>query len=86
MDSFLNFMVKRLNYYKITEKLSLFTLFTSIYRWAGIKDGRYSRLQLEEMAKKSSTFGQRNDILKTHILIIDEISMISAHILNQVSL
>ena len=54
------------------------------YRWAGIKDGRYSKKELEELVQKEPTFPVAVEISKTDMLIIDEISMISAHILNQV--
>lgn len=58
---------------------------TTLHHWAGILDGRYSFGQLEELFRNDDNFAAaRERIQKTEILIIDEISMLSKKIFEQV--
>ena len=51
----------------------------TIHRWSGIEDGRHTSSELTEMIKFSPHFSSTlNRIKNTEVLIIDEISMLSA--------
>ena len=53
---------------------------TTIHKWAGILDGRYdATLTFERLSQDA-----KNEIINTDVLMIDEISMISAKIFEKV--
>ncbi|CAC5417224.1 PIF1 [Mytilus coruscus] len=57
----------------------------TIHSWSGIKDGRFSNQELEDKLNKNENYIQyKQNILSTDCLIIDEISMISKKIFEQI--
>ncbi|CAG2223715.1 PIF1 [Mytilus edulis] len=57
----------------------------TIHSWSGIKDGRFSDQELEDKLNKNEHYIQyKQNILSTDCLIIDEISMISKKIFEQI--
>ena len=56
----------------------------TVHRWCGIQDGRYSVSELCELVKSNEKFSAaKNRILETDVLIIDEISMLSKQLFEQ---
>ena len=59
----------------------------TIHSWAGLADGRYSNLDLINKLDCDDAYeGVRQRIQQTDVVIIDEISMISARILEQLEM
>ena len=56
----------------------------TLHSWTGILDGRYSLSELEDMVASDQFDGIRRDIQQCDLLIIDEVSMLSARIFEQV--
>ncbi|XP_063406721.1 uncharacterized protein LOC134690660 [Mytilus trossulus] len=57
----------------------------TIHSWSGIKDGRFSDQELEDKLNKNENYIQyKQNMLSTDCLIIDEISMISKKIFEQI--
>lgn len=51
---------------------------TTLHKWAGLEDGRHSTSELIYLLKNDERFQLAKDrIISTHILIIDEVSMLS---------
>lgn len=58
----------------------------TVHRWSGIEDGRYTTQEIIDLIKTSPGFNCVLDrILKTEVLLIDEISMLSAKNFNQLA-
>lgn len=52
---------------------------TTLHHWAGIQDGHYSHSDLAELFDNDDRFAAaRKRILQAEVLLIDEISMLSA--------
>ncbi|XP_074649009.1 uncharacterized protein LOC141904325 [Tubulanus polymorphus] len=57
----------------------------TLHSWSGIQDGRYSKSELSHRFLHDSSFSNvKSAISETEVLIIDEISMISRHVFEQV--
>ena len=57
---------------------------TTLHRWSGIMDGRYAIENLDKLILTDKFIEVRERIEGTDVLIIDEISMVSASIFEQV--
>ena len=58
----------------------------TIHHWAGLSDGRYENTQLLQLFQTDSWEAARQRIRNTDILFIDEISMLSQRVFEQVAL
>jgi ATP-dependent DNA helicase PIF1 len=57
---------------------------TTVHHWAGMRDNRYSNIQLLNLLTNDITFkSAKENIQNTETLIIDEISMLSADVFSQ---
>ena len=57
----------------------------TLHKWSGIVDGRYLNQEIIHLVKTDERFSTaKSNILSVDTLIIDEVSMISAKVLNQV--
>lgn len=61
------------------------TLHRTLHRWAGIEDGRHSNAEIMHFSNHDERFKTaRTNILSVDTLIIDEVSMVSSKVLQQV--
>jgi uncharacterized iron-regulated protein len=59
----------------------------TVHKWSGIEDGRHLDEKLIHLVKTDERFlSAKNNIETVQTLIVDEISMIGAKVLNQVQL
>ena len=65
----------------------LWNFFSFIFSWAGLYDGRYDILTLKNLVVEDDKYAHvRKNVSETDCIIIDEISMLSAKLFEQLEM